>query len=144
MSLRIAYRGDTGLSGHGLFTKSLRSHPFVVRCVWGGRPSFAVCDRDGPASGENIRHLCRLRTLGYFGLDPPNRGPGLVGNKRIRVQTVRGVYGRGTHDGGALYRNVQWFRGGLVFKAHRLLYHSEGDARRWSGRCAGGSGRRLT
>jgi len=23
-----------------------------------------------------------------------------------------------------LYRNVQWFRGGLVFKAHRLLYHS--------------------
>ena len=23
-----------------------------------------------------------------------------------------------------LYRNVQWFQGGLVFKAHRLLYHS--------------------
>ena len=23
-----------------------------------------------------------------------------------------------------LYRNVQRFRGGLVFKAHRLLYHS--------------------
>jgi len=23
-----------------------------------------------------------------------------------------------------LYINVQWFRGGLVFKAHRLLYHS--------------------
>ena len=23
-----------------------------------------------------------------------------------------------------LYRNVQWFRGGLVFDAHRLLYHS--------------------
>jgi len=23
-----------------------------------------------------------------------------------------------------LYRNVQWFRGGLVFKAVRLLYHS--------------------
>jgi len=23
-----------------------------------------------------------------------------------------------------LYRNVQQFRGGLVFKAHRLLYHS--------------------
>ena len=21
-------------------------------------------------------------------------------------------------------RNVQWFRGGLVFEAHRLLYHS--------------------
>ena len=21
------------------------------------------------------------------------------------------------------YRNVQWFRGGLVFKAHRLVYH---------------------
>jgi len=23
-----------------------------------------------------------------------------------------------------LYRNVQWFRDGLVFKAHRLVYHS--------------------
>jgi len=23
-----------------------------------------------------------------------------------------------------LYRNVQWFRGGLVFEAHSLLYHS--------------------
>ena len=23
-----------------------------------------------------------------------------------------------------LYINVQWFRGGLVFKAHRRLYHS--------------------
>jgi len=23
-----------------------------------------------------------------------------------------------------LFRNVQWFRGGLVFEAHRLLYHS--------------------
>ena len=27
---------------------------------------------DGPASGENISHLCRLRILGYFGIDPPN------------------------------------------------------------------------
>jgi len=26
--------------------------------------------------------------------------------------------------GQPLYRNVQWFRGGLVFEAHRLLYHS--------------------
>ena len=24
----------------------------------------------------------------------------------------------------SLHRNVQWFRGGLVFEAHRLLYHS--------------------
>ena len=24
----------------------------------------------------------------------------------------------------SLYINVQWFRGGLVFEAHRLLYHS--------------------
>ena len=23
------------------------------------------------------------------------------------------------------YRNVQWFRGGLVFEAHGLLYHSD-------------------
>jgi hypothetical protein len=26
--------------------------------------------------------------------------------------------------GGRLSRNVKWFRGGLVFQAHRLLYHS--------------------
>ena len=26
--------------------------------------------------------------------------------------------------GALLYRNVQWFRGGLVFKAHRRVYHS--------------------
>ena len=25
--------------------------------------------------------------------------------------------------------NVQWFRGGLVFEAHRLLYHSSEGAR---------------
>jgi len=24
----------------------------------------------------------------------------------------------------AMYRNEQWFRGGLVFEAHRLVYHS--------------------
>ena len=28
-----------------------------------------------------------------------------------------------------LDRNVQWFRGGLVFKPHRLLYHSTPDLR---------------
>ena len=28
-----------------------------------------------------------------------------------------------------LDRNVQWFRGGLVFKAHRLVYHSTLDLR---------------
>ena len=33
--------------------------------------------------------FCRLRILGYFGLDPPKRGSGLVGNKLIRVQKSR-------------------------------------------------------
>jgi len=28
-----------------------------------------------------------------------------------------------------LYRNVQWFRGGLVFEARRLLYHSAQGSR---------------
>ena len=42
--------------------------------------------RDGPASGENRSHLCRLRILGYFGLDPLKRGSALVGNKLISVQ----------------------------------------------------------
>ena len=27
-------------------------------------------------------------------------------------------------DVGCESRNVKWFRGGLVFKAHRLVYHS--------------------
>ena len=31
--------------------------------------------------------------------------------------------------GGLLYSNVQWFRGGLVFKAHRILYHSTAPER---------------
>jgi len=30
----------------------------------------------------------------------------------------------GTSDVQPLYRNVQWFRDGRVFEAHRLLYHS--------------------
>ena len=42
--------------------------------------------RNGPASGENKRHLCKLRVLGHFRLDPPKRGSGLVGNKLISVQ----------------------------------------------------------
>jgi len=53
-----------------------------------GMPSTCQQGRDenGPASGENTSHLCRLRILGYFGLDPPNRGSGLLGNKLISVQ----------------------------------------------------------
>ena len=30
----------------------------------------APANTNEPASGENISHLCRLRILGYFGLDP--------------------------------------------------------------------------
>jgi len=32
--------------------------------------------RDRPASGENISRLCRVRILGYFGLDPPKKTAG--------------------------------------------------------------------
>jgi len=32
-------------------------------------------------------------------------------------------------QGQLLYRHVQWFRGVLVFKAHRLLYHATLDLR---------------
>ena len=31
--------------------------------------------RDGPDSGENISHLCRLKIFGCFGLDPDTRVP---------------------------------------------------------------------
>ena len=33
--------------------------------------------------------------------------------------------GIGPKEEQLLYRNVQWFQGGLVFKAHRRLYHSD-------------------
>ena len=33
-----------------------------------------------------------------------------------------GAVGEGSEQ--PLYKNMQWFRGGLVFDAHRLLYHS--------------------
>ena len=36
----------------------------------------------------------------------------------------REVLLEGEHVGQLLYRNMQRFRGGLVFEAHRLLYHS--------------------
>ena len=51
--------------------------------------------QDGPASGEDRSHICRRRILGYFGLDPPKRGSGLVGNKLISVQGVLGQIARG-------------------------------------------------
>jgi len=72
-----------------------RSPPRLTRS-WGGvRGPY----RDGPASGENTRHLCRLKISGYFGLDPPKRGSGLVGNKLISVQ--RGsLEGAGVVGGG--------------------------------------------
>ena len=40
---------------------------------------------------------------------------------------VSGFYtvGIGPKEEQLLYRNVQWFRGGLVFKADRLLHHSD-------------------
>jgi len=47
--------------------------------------------------------------------------------KMVRQFIVRGVDSEQTADPiceDALYRNVQWFRGGLVFEARRLLYHS--------------------
>ena len=39
-----------------------------------------------------------------------------------------------------LYRNMQWFRGGLVFEAHRLLYHCSAKGVAF----AGGSSRKRS
>ena len=38
-----------------------------------------------------------------------------------------GAVGGGSEQ--PLYKNVQWFRGGLIFEAHRLLYHSASGSR---------------
>ena len=47
-------------------------------------------EKEGPASGENRGLSCRLRILGYFGLDSPKRGSGLVGNNLMSVHRAVG------------------------------------------------------
>ena len=42
----------------------------------------------------------------------------------VYLLRIRELSAEGCVDESALGRNVKWFRGGLVFKAHRLLYHS--------------------
>jgi len=43
-----------------------------------------------------------------------------------------------------LHRNMQWFRGGLVFKARRLLYHANLGVRVIKKKNRGGYSRRRT
>ena len=55
--------------------------------------------------------------------------PGSLGVQRVRVQrfdALRGAPGTVglSIEEQLLHRNVKRFRGGLVFKAHRWLYHS--------------------
>jgi len=44
--------------------------------------------RDGPASGEYRRHLCRLGISGCFGVDAPNRGCASWGVKPSMFRAV--------------------------------------------------------
>ena len=62
----------------------------------------------GPAAGLRRQHA----QGGLVNLDVSKESwPGEVSTKETRSSD---------HS----YRNVQWFRGGLVFEAHRLVYHS--------------------
>jgi len=54
--------------------------------------------------------------------DPGASGGGLRGRPPGRRRPPPQERGRLNQ---LLCRNVQWFRGGLVFKAHRRLYHSD-------------------
>ena len=81
-------------SGCSLFARKRHAKlfPLRLRCSLFARRRHALHRRrrpfrDGPASGENRSHLCRLVILGYFGLDPPKRRSGLLGNTLMRVQT---------------------------------------------------------
>ena len=54
------------------------------------------------------------------------RGSGFAGKLNRDVERGFGLWDLWTVTGGraSKVRNVKQFRGGLVFKAHRLLYHS--------------------
>ena len=56
---------------------------------------------------------------------PDGDGVDEVAQQRLRHLP----FGRALKSSTTSYQNVQWFRGGLVFKAHRLLYHSTRDLR---------------
>jgi len=100
----------------------------VVLGGWRGAPP-ALRSRASSASARRIR--CILTT------DGPSRGiPGSFleplgrsWSHFIGIYRHHGHYRLPFHEPGAYkeqlrHRNVQRFRGGLVFKAHRLVYHS--------------------
>ena len=47
----------------------------------------------------------------------------MAGGGALQLRVAHG-HRRHHKKGQLIYRNVQWFRGGLVFQAHRLFYHS--------------------
>ena len=74
---------------------------------------------------RHVRALTRNHPEGWGRADSlpflaRQRGPDAAAGDLARV--VRGR--ERDRGGGLLDRNVQWFRGVLVFKAHRLLHHS--------------------
>jgi len=75
------------------------------------------------------QHLWEIDLRFAPGLPPGWREEGGVDHLLLDEVLVRGwVAGRHLVElrgaAGSLHRNVQWYRGGLVFEAHRLLYHS--------------------
>ena len=73
--------------------------------------------------GERQRKIEMLRAKGA-GLETPREGHRKRGRKidREREHGERGRTRAGAFQ--LLSRNAERFQGGLVFKAHRLLYHS--------------------
>jgi hypothetical protein len=104
----------------------VRIHNIIVMIRWAG---FAPWEFEFPFSGTLTSTFLEWTEI-----------LGAVGTPESRVQNVARMCGRGRaqaevgveHQGVAefsvqaqlLHRNVQRFQGGLVFQAHRPLYHS--------------------
>ena len=69
-------------------------------CGLGGLAHERGPCRDGPASGENVSHLCRLRISGYFGLEA---GPSRYGAQNMR-EVRSGYEAQGGRLGGIVCR----------------------------------------
>ena len=73
----------------------------------------------------------RMLTQGWGVEARPLFGRSVLANRDSRTPEVGCMgfkvggwdYDSGLSDEQLLYRNVQWFRGGLVVKVHRLVYH---------------------
>ena len=87
-----------------------------------------MCERESVLERVCVRVCVRVREKERYQARLARRGRGGevadLGTLLDAMPQVQGVWIAVFRVGGLLYRTVQRFRGGLVFKAHTLLYHS--------------------